>query len=60
MQIKTKPFFKQKPKKGKHRLIQKQLQALLPANETTIESSFPLIKRIADLAWIRKKIIIEV
>lgn len=60
MQIKTKPFFKQKPKKGTHRLIQKQLQALLPANETTIESSFPLIKRIADLVWIRKKIIIEV
>ena len=60
MQIKTKPFFKQKPKKGKHRLIQKQLQALLPANETTIESAFPLIKRIADLVWIRKKIVIEV
>ena len=60
MEIKTKFFFKQSLKKGEHRFIQEKLQALLPPGEAQIEYSFPLIGRIADIAWIQKKVIIEV
>lgn len=61
MQSKTKPFlYRQARKLGDHRLIQERLKTLLPPNEAQIESPFPKLRRIADLAWATEKIIFEV
>jgi competence protein CoiA len=43
-----------------HLQIQYRLQSLLPAGDCYLEYSFPVIKRIADVVWISKKIIFEI
>ncbi len=43
-----------------HLQVQSYLQNLLPEGECTLERPFPEISRIADAAWISKKIIFEI
>lgn len=43
-----------------HLQVQIQLQSSLPEGEVQLEYAFPSISRIADVAWLNKKIIFEV
>lgn len=43
-----------------HLMLQHHLESILPKGEVQLEYRFPIIKRIADVAWITKKIIFEV
>ncbi|MBA3816550.1 MAG: hypothetical protein H0X29_08545 [Parachlamydiaceae bacterium] len=43
-----------------HLMLQHYLESVLPKGEVQLEHRFPLIQRIADVAWITEKIIFEV
>lgn len=43
-----------------HLMLQQHLECILPKGEVQLEYRFPAISRIADVAWLNKKIIFEV
>jgi competence protein CoiA len=51
---------RQQGKSLTHLQLQYTLQSLLPPGEVILEHPFPTVKRIADVAWIPRKIIFEI
>lgn len=47
-------------KSMQHLMLQHHLETILPKGEVQLEYRFPMIKRIADVAWIKEKIIFEI
>lgn len=58
----TNPITKcsQQRKSLTHLAVQEYLYELLPQGEAVLEKRFPSIQRIADVAWIEKKIVFEI
>lgn len=47
-------------KSMQHLMLQHHLESILPQGEAQLEYRFPVIKRIADVAWIKEKIVFEI
>jgi competence protein CoiA len=43
-----------------HQIVQRQVASMLPSAEVSLEHRFPSIGRIADVAWLNRRIIFEI